>query len=75
MAASAYAFVTTGKAAPRGRQRPGYWRDEFPGADYQQRRGYGTDHLVLSYPLGANSQYHAYRPLNIHEISSPRPWT
>jgi hypothetical protein len=40
---------------------------------YQQRRGYGTDHLVLSYPLGANSQYHAYRPLNIHEIGSPRP--
>jgi hypothetical protein len=40
---------------------------------YQQRRGYGTDHLVLSYPLGVNSQYRAYRPLNIHEISSPRP--
>lgn len=42
---------------------------------YQQRRGYGTDHLVLSYRLDANSQYHAYRPLNIHEISSPRPPT
>jgi hypothetical protein len=42
---------------------------------YQQRRGYGTDHLVLSYPLGADSQYHAYRPLNIHEVGSPRPST
>ena len=27
---------------------------------YQQRRGYGTDHLVLSYALGLNSQYHAF---------------
>jgi hypothetical protein len=42
---------------------------------YQQRRGYGTDHLVLAYPLSANSQYHAYRPLNIHEVGSPRPST
>jgi hypothetical protein len=40
---------------------------------YQQRRGYGTDHLVLAYPLGVNSPYHAFRPLNIHETSAPRP--
>jgi hypothetical protein len=38
---------------------------------YQQRRGYGTDHLVLSYALDARSPYHAYRPLNIHEIGTP----
>jgi hypothetical protein len=37
---------------------------------YQQRRGYGTDHLVLSYALDARSPYHAYRPLNIHEIGT-----
>jgi hypothetical protein len=40
---------------------------------YQQRRGYGTDHLVLSYPLGEASQYHPYRPLNIHETGTARP--
>jgi hypothetical protein len=38
---------------------------------YQQRRGYGTDHLVLAYALDSRSQYHAYRPLNIHEIGTP----
>jgi hypothetical protein len=38
---------------------------------YQQRRGYGTDHLVLSYALDTRSPYHAYRPLNIHEIGTP----
>jgi hypothetical protein len=42
---------------------------------YQQRRGYGTDHLVLSYALGSNSPYHAFRPLNIHETNAPRPAT
>lgn len=40
---------------------------------YQQRRGYGTDHLILSYPLGANSQYHAYRPLNLHDAGASQP--
>ena len=40
---------------------------------YQQRREYGTDHLVLSFPLGPRSPYHAYRPLNIHETTPPRP--
>jgi len=42
---------------------------------YQQRREYGTDHLILSYPLGTSSEYHAFRPLNIHEIGAPRPST
>jgi hypothetical protein len=42
---------------------------------YQQRRGYGSDHLVLSHDLGARSQYHAYRPLNVHEMGTPRPQT
>jgi len=36
---------------------------------YQQRRGYGTDHLALAYPLDERSAYHPYRPLNIHETS------
>jgi hypothetical protein len=40
---------------------------------YQQRRGYGTDHLVLSYALDTRSPYHAYRPLNVHEIGTPTP--
>jgi hypothetical protein len=40
---------------------------------YQQRRGYGTDHLVLSYPLDARSEYHPYRPLNIHGAGAPSP--
>jgi hypothetical protein len=40
---------------------------------YQQRRGYGTDHLVLSYALDGRSAYHAYRPLNIHETGALRP--
>ena len=39
---------------------------------YQQRRGYGTDHLVLSYPLDPPSAYGTYRPLNVHELSAPR---
>lgn len=38
---------------------------------YQQRRGYGTDHLVLAYALDGHSPYHAYRPLNIHETGAP----
>jgi hypothetical protein len=37
---------------------------------YQQRRGYGTDHLVLAYALDTRSPYHSYRPLNIHEIGT-----
>jgi hypothetical protein len=38
---------------------------------YQQRRDYGTDHLVLAYPLNERSAYHPYRPLNIHETGTP----
>jgi hypothetical protein len=34
---------------------------------YQQRRDYGTDHLVLRHSLAADGPYHPYRPLNIHE--------
>jgi hypothetical protein len=37
---------------------------------YQQRRGYGTDHLVLGYALDGRGPYHAYRPLNIHEVGT-----
>jgi transcriptional regulator with XRE-family HTH domain len=40
---------------------------------YQQRRGYGTDHLVVSYSLAAGSDYHPYRPLNIHEQPAGPP--
>ncbi|MDN3356695.1 helix-turn-helix transcriptional regulator [Actinomadura sp. DC4] len=40
---------------------------------YQQRRGYGTDHLAVSFPLDGSSQYHAYRPLNIHDVGTPGP--
>ncbi|GAA4619953.1 hypothetical protein GCM10023196_002040 [Actinoallomurus vinaceus] len=38
---------------------------------YQQRREYGTDHLVLRYALSANSPYRPYRPLNINEQDEP----
>jgi hypothetical protein len=31
---------------------------------YQQRREYGTDHLVLRYSLSADSPYHPYRPVS-----------
>lgn len=37
---------------------------------YQQRRGYGTDHLVVSYPLDERGQFHPYRPLNIRETGT-----
>lgn len=37
---------------------------------YQQRRGYGTDRLVLTYALDGRSPYRAYRPLNIHEVGT-----
>ncbi|MCO6008690.1 hypothetical protein NE236_27320 [Actinoallomurus purpureus] len=40
---------------------------------YQQRRAYGTDHLVLRYDMSENSPYHAYRPLNIHEQPAVPP--
>ncbi|WP_433175128.1 helix-turn-helix domain-containing protein [Actinoallomurus sp. CA-150999] len=38
---------------------------------YQQRREYGTDHLMLRYALSANSPYRPYRPLNINEQDEP----
>jgi hypothetical protein len=34
---------------------------------YQQRRGYGTDRLVLRNSMAANGPYHPYRPMNINE--------
>jgi hypothetical protein len=34
---------------------------------YQQRRGYGTDHLVTSEGLAANSGHHGCRPYNVRE--------
>jgi hypothetical protein len=42
---------------------------------YQQRRGYGTDHLILRYDLTAGGPYRPYRPLNIDEQpgSTPAP--
>ncbi|MCO5972814.1 hypothetical protein [Actinoallomurus soli] len=40
---------------------------------YQQRRGYGTDHLVLRHPLAADGTYRPYRPLNIHEQPGETP--
>jgi hypothetical protein len=42
----------------------GYWV-------YQQRREYGTDHLVLTYGLAAGGDYHPYRPLNIQDRPAP----
>jgi hypothetical protein len=38
----------------------GYWV-------YRQRRGYGTDHLVLRFGLRADGDFHPYRPLNVHD--------
>lgn len=29
---------------------------------FEQRGGYGTDHRILTYGLGRNSEFHAYRP-------------
>ncbi len=40
---------------------------------YQQRRGYGTDHLVVNFPLAPGGDYHPYRPLNIQEHPAPLP--
>ncbi|WP_460334674.1 helix-turn-helix domain-containing protein [Actinoallomurus acanthiterrae] len=40
---------------------------------YQQRRAYGTDHLVLRYALSATSPYRPYRPLNINEQPTDEP--
>ncbi|GAA4638561.1 hypothetical protein GCM10023196_096800 [Actinoallomurus vinaceus] len=40
---------------------------------YQQRRMYGTDHLVLRNDLSATSPYHPYQPLNIHEQPAATP--
>ncbi|WP_460338753.1 helix-turn-helix domain-containing protein [Actinoallomurus acanthiterrae] len=40
---------------------------------YQQRRAYGTDHLVLRYALSATSPYRPYRPLNINEQPTDAP--
>lgn len=40
---------------------------------YQQRRVYGTDHLILDHSLAADSPFHAYRPLNINERPPATP--
>jgi hypothetical protein len=43
------------------------WADPGRGSywAFQQRRGYGTDHLVLREGLGGSGNFNAYRPRNI----------
>ncbi|GIH75223.1 hypothetical protein Plo01_16520 [Planobispora longispora] len=48
--------------------RTSYWA-------YEQRGGYGTDYRTRSYGLSANSQYKAYRALNIREDAPVPPPT
>jgi hypothetical protein len=43
-----------------GRDRAAYWA-------YQQRRGYGTDHLVLRAGLASGSGHHGCRPYHVRE--------
>ncbi|MFD0539470.1 hypothetical protein ACFQY7_42755 [Actinomadura luteofluorescens] len=43
-----------------GPARRGYWA-------YQQRRGYGTDHLVRSDGLASGADHHGCRPYNVQD--------